>query len=179
VPVLVRYLARVQERVLDDGCEGFQPSNLEVTTIDVGNPAGNVIPARATARLNIRFNPSHTGEALAKWLIDEASAAGEGFSGRIAVIPRISGEAFLTPPGRFTQVLAGAVAAVTGVTPELSTTGGTSDARFIRALCPVVEFGLVGATMHAVDERAPVAEIRALAAIYQRLIGDYFAAFSA
>jgi succinyl-diaminopimelate desuccinylase len=178
VPVLIALLARLQARVLDKGSEGFQPSNLEVTTIDVNNPAGNVIPARATARLNIRFNPVHTGEALAAWLAEEARSAGEGFSGQVRLTPRISGEAFLTKPGDFTAVVAGAVEAVTGVRPELSTTGGTSDARFIRALCPVVEFGLVGATMHAVDERAPVADIAKLATIYERLIGDYFAAFA-
>jgi succinyl-diaminopimelate desuccinylase len=178
VPVLIALLARLQGCVLDEGFEGFQPSNLEVTTIDVGNLAGNVIPARATARLNIRFNPAHTGATLAAWLAEEARLAGEGFSGRVSLTPRISGEAFLTKPGPFTAVVAGAVEAVTGIGPELSTTGGTSDARFIRALCPVVEFGLVGATMHAVDERAPVADIAALTAVYERLIGDYFAAFA-
>ena len=177
LPVLIRFLAAVQARVLDTGVEGFEPSNLEVTTIDVGNTAANVIPARVTARLNIRFNPTHTGAALAAWLADEAKAAGEGFPGRVTVAPRISGEAFLTKPGAFSDLVAGAVAAISGAAPELSTSGGTSDARFIRALCPVVEFGLVGATMHAVDERAPVAEIHALAAIYERLIGDYFSAF--
>jgi succinyl-diaminopimelate desuccinylase len=178
VPVLVSLLAKLLARRLDGGCDGFQPSNLEVTTIDVNNPAGNVIPARAAARLNIRFNPIHTGEALATWLQAEARAAGEGFSGQVSLATRISGEAFLTEPGHFTDLVAGAVRAVTGVTPELSTTGGTSDARFIRALCPVVEFGLVGATMHAVDERAPTAEIAALAAVYERLISDYFAVFA-
>jgi succinyl-diaminopimelate desuccinylase len=178
VPVLVALLARLQGRVLDQGFEGFQPSNLEITTVDVGNPAANVIPARATARLNIRFNPAHSGETLAAWLGEEAGAAGEGFAGKVTLTSRVGGEAFLTEPGPFTAMAAAAVEAVTGVLPELSTTGGTSDARFIRSLCPVVEFGLVGATMHAVDERVPVAEIAALAAVYERLIGDYFAAFS-
>ncbi len=176
VPVLLALLARLQARALDDGFEAFQPSNLEITTIDVGNRAGNVIPATATARLNIRFNPAHTGEALAAWLIEEGRLAGEGFSGSVTVTPRISGEAFLTAPGPFTRLVAGAVEAVSGVKPALSTSGGTSDARFIRTLCPVVEFGLVGATMHAVDERAPVGEIGALSAIYERVIDDYFAA---
>jgi succinyl-diaminopimelate desuccinylase len=176
IPVLVRLLARLQDRRLDDGYEAFQPSNLEVTTIDVGNPASNVIPGRAEARLNIRFNPGHTGASLIAWLRSEAAAAGEGFSGRVSLETRINGEAFLTPTGRFTDLVAGAVESVTGRRPELSTTGGTSDARFIRALCPVVEFGLVGTTMHQVDERAPVADIHALAAIYQRLIETYFAA---
>ena len=177
IPVLVRLLGRLEERVLDDGYEAFQPSNLEVTTIDVGNPASNVIPARATARLNIRFNPSHTGAALSAWLREEADRAGQGFKGKIIVETRINGEAFLTPRGPFTEVVAAAVQTVTGRPPELSTTGGTSDARFIRALCPVVEFGLVGTTMHQVDERAPVAEIEALSLIYERLIEGYFVAF--
>jgi succinyl-diaminopimelate desuccinylase len=177
VAPLIRFLAAVQSRVLDDGHEAFQPSNLEVTTIDVGNPAGNVIPARATARLNIRFNPLHTGASLSAWLAEEARLAGEGFAGKVEIACRISGEAFLTETGDFTRLVAGAVEAVSGATPELSTTGGTSDARFIRALCPVVEFGLVGTTMHKVDERAPVAEIRALTKIYRRIIDDYFAAF--
>jgi succinyl-diaminopimelate desuccinylase len=137
---LIAFLAAVQSRVLDEGYEGFQPSNLEVTTVDVGNPASNVIPARARAHLNIRFNPAHSGASLSAWLQNEAAAAGEGFAGRLILTTRISGEAFLTVPGIFTDVVAGAVAAETGVTPELSTTGGTSDARFIRALCPVVEF---------------------------------------
>ncbi len=178
VPVLIRYLAAVQARTLDDGYQGFQPSNLEVTTIDVGNTADNVIPGQARAKLNIRFNPAHTGASLADWLTAEGAKAAEGSGVTLKVATRISGEAFLTEPGDFVDVVAGAVRAVSGTEPELSTTGGTSDARFIRKLCPVVEFGLVGATMHAVDERAPVAEIRQLAAIYERLIADYFTRFS-
>ncbi|MGA0602442.1 succinyl-diaminopimelate desuccinylase [Caulobacter sp. KR2-114] len=177
VPVLIRYLAAVQDKVLDQGYQGFQPSNLEVTTVDVGNAATNVIPAQATARVNIRFNPGHTGASLAQWLTEEGEKAGAGFAGKVTVKTHISGEAFLTAPGDFTEVVAGAVKAETGVEPDLSTTGGTSDARFIRALCPVVEFGLVGTTMHAVDERAPVSEIRTLTAVYKRLIADYFAKF--
>ncbi len=175
VPVLVRLLARLQARELDRGYEGFQPSNLEITTVDVGNAATNVIPARATARLNIRFNPAHTGKAVADWITGEAQAAGAGFDGRVTVTPSISGEAFLTPPGGFTDLIAAAIFDTVGVTPELSTTGGTSDARFIRAMCPVVECGLVGATMHAVNERVAVADIEALSRIYQRIIERYFA----
>jgi succinyl-diaminopimelate desuccinylase len=177
-PVLVRYLATVEARVLDEGYPGFQPSNLEITSIDIGNPAGNVIPARASARLNIRFNPAHTGDSLSAWLRDEGGASGKGFKGEITVTPRISGEAFLTAPGEFTDLVAHTVEAVTGLKPELSTSGGTSDARFIRALCPVVEFGLVGASMHKVDEHVAVGDIRTLTDVYERLIGDYFAAFS-
>ncbi|MHB8528209.1 MAG: succinyl-diaminopimelate desuccinylase [Caulobacteraceae bacterium] len=177
IPVLVRFLAAVQARVLDEGHAGFQTSNLEITTIDVGNPAGNVIPSRAIAALNIRFNPSHTGESLTAWLAEEAAGAGQEFPGNVHLATRVGGEAFLTAPGRFTDLVAGVVEAVAGVKPELSTTGGTSDARFIRALCPVVEFGLVGASMHKVDEHAPAADIRTLMMIYRRLIDDYFAAF--
>ncbi len=174
VPVLIRLLGALQDRVLDEGYPEFQPSNLEVTTIDVGNPATNVIPAGAKARVNIRFNPAHTGQALADWFQAEAAKAGKDFAGKVSARVEISGEAFLTEPGPFVQVVADACEAVAGRRPELSTTGGTSDARFIRALCPVVELGLVGATMHAVDERAQVAEIRQLTAVYRRLIEDYF-----
>jgi len=173
-PVLVRYLAAVQARVLDTGHPGFQPSNLEVTTIDIGNPAGNVIPARASARLNIRFNPAHSGAALSAWLREAGEAAGKGFAGNVTVTPRVSGEAFLTAPGDFTALVARTVEEVTGVKPELSTSGGTSDARFIRALCPVVEFGLVGATMHKVDEHVAVGDVRMLTDVYERLIASYF-----
>ena len=179
IPVLVALLARLQDRELDQGYLGFQPSNLEVTTVDVGNPTTNLIPATARARLNIRFNPNHRGQDLADWIAEEARLAGEGFQGNVIVRPAISGEAFLTEPGAFTEVVSAAVAEVTGRPPELSTTGGTSDARFIRDLCPVVELGLVGKTMHAVDERAPVAEIHQLQAVYERLISRYFAAFKA
>ncbi len=175
VPVLLRLLLRLQERRLDKGYPEFQPSNLEVTWIDVPNTATNVIPGVARARLNIRFNPNHTGQALADWIAAEAAKAGEGFAGTVAVKPAISGEAFLTERGTFTDLVAAAVADITGAAPELSTSGGTSDARFIRALCPVIEVGLVGKTMHQVDERAPVAEIRTLQQVYSRIIARYFA----
>jgi succinyl-diaminopimelate desuccinylase len=178
IPVLVALLARLTDKELDQGYLGFQPSNLEVTTVDVGNPTTNLIPAVARARLNIRFNPNHKGQGLADWIAEEARTAGEGFQGNVIVKPTISGEAFLTEPGPFTEVISAAVNDVAGAPPELSTTGGTSDARFIRDLCPVVELGLVGKTMHAVDERAPVAEIRQLQAVYERLIARYFAAFA-
>ena len=176
VAVLIRLLAALEARVLDEGYADFQPSNLEVTTVDVGNPTTNLIPAVATARLNIRFNPTHRGADLAAWIQAEADRAAEGFPGTITLTPAISGEAFLTEQGPFTELVAGAVEAVSGQRPDLSTTGGTSDARFIRDLCPVVELGLVGRTMHAVDERAPVEEIRRLQAVYETLIRRYFAA---
>jgi succinyl-diaminopimelate desuccinylase len=177
LPPLIRLLAALQSRCLDEGYPEFQPSNLEVTTIDVGNPATNVIPRMAKARLNIRFNPNHTGATLGAWIEKEAAKAGEGFSGTVKTRIEISGEAFLTERSPFVDLAASAAQTVTGLSPELSTTGGTSDARFIRELCPVVELGLVGATMHAVDERAPVAEILQLTDVYRELIRRYFAKF--
>jgi len=177
VPVLIDILSRLQARVLDDGYEGFQPSNLEVTTIDVGNTATNIIPREAKARLNIRFNPAHKGAELEAWIAETAAAAGQGFKGRVEVKSVISGEAFLTRQGPFTELVAAAIPETTGEPTDISTTGGTSDARFIRALCPVLEFGLVGETMHAVDERVPVSQIRDLQAAYQRIIERYFERF--
>jgi succinyl-diaminopimelate desuccinylase len=177
-PVLIDILARLQARVLDEGYPEFQPSNLEVTLIDVPNTATNIIPGRGRAVLNIRFNPNHTGAALAQWIEAEAQAAAESFRGKVSVDAQISGEAFLTEPGPFTEVVSAAVADVAGKPPELSTSGGTSDARFIRAMCPVVELGLVGKTMHQVDEGAPVEEIRRLQQVYERLIARYFQAFA-
>ncbi|WP_397421628.1 succinyl-diaminopimelate desuccinylase [Phenylobacterium sp.] len=175
VPVLVKLLSALQERKLDEGYAEFQPSNLEVTMIEAPNTATNVIPGVARARLNIRFNPNHTGQQLADWFELEVWRASVGFAGKITVTPQISGEAFLTERGAFTDLVAAAVADVTGAAPELSTSGGTSDARFIRALCPVIEVGLVGKTMHQVDERAPVEEIRTLQKVYARIIQRYFA----
>lgn len=179
VPVLLRLLSALQDRRLDEGYPEFQPSNLEITWIEVPNTATNVIPGVARARLNIRFNPNHTGASLAAWIAGEAENATEGFKGFTTVTPQISGEAFLTEPGPFTDIVAAAVQDVTGSPPELSTSGGTSDARFIRALCPVVEVGLVGKTMHQVDEGAPVAEIGRLQQVYGRLIARYFEKMSA
>lgn len=175
VPVLIRLLSALQSRVLDEGYPEFQPSNLEVTMIEAPNTATNVIPGVARARLNIRFNPNHTGKQLADWFDIEAWRAQGTFPGRITITSNISGEAFLTERGPFTELVSAAVEDVTGAAPELSTSGGTSDARFIRALCPVIEVGLVGKTMHAVDERAPVDEIRRLQAVYARIIARYFA----
>lgn len=173
---LIRMLGALQSRVLDEGYPEFQPSNLEVTMIDMPNTATNVIPGVARARLNVRFNPNHTGKQLADWFDLEAWRASADFKGRITVTSAISGEAFLTERGDFTDLVAAAVADVTGQPPELSTSGGTSDARFIRALCPVIEVGLVGKTMHQVDERAPVDEIRRLQQVYARIIARYFEA---
>jgi len=177
MPVLLRLLNALQTRHLDDGYERFQPSNLEITTVDVGNPTTNVIPAKATTRVNVRFNPAQSGPALAAWFQDEAAKAGEGFAGTVSVRTAISGEAFLTEHSPFVELVASAVRTITSQEPDLSTTGGISDARFIRSLCPVVEFGLVGATMHAIDERVPVTEIEQLTTAYQRIIEGYFARF--
>ena len=169
-PVIARLMTRLNDHVLDDGYEGFPPSNLEITTIDVGNPATNIIPAKATARLNIRFNPNHTGEALMEWLNREAGAVQAETGLRVELEHLCSGQAFLTEPGDFVSAVQDAVEAELGRRPEASTSGGTSDARFIRALCPVLELGLVGQTMHQIDERVPTAELEALTGVYRRVI---------
>jgi succinyl-diaminopimelate desuccinylase len=174
VPILARLVARLADHQLDEGYEAFQPSNLELTTLDVGNTATNLIPAEARGRLNIRFNPNHTGESLMAWLNAEAGRAQAESGLRIELEHLHSGDAFLTQTGPFVTAVQDAVEASTGRRPEASTTGGTSDARFIRAMCPVLELGLVGQTMHQIDERAPVAEIEALAEVYRAVIGRYF-----
>lgn len=160
---LVHMLAELKAMPLDDGNDWFQPSNLEITDLTVGNPATNVIPSRAAARLSIRFNDEHTGQGLA----DRVSAIAQKHGGTAR--PVISGEAFVTPPGEFSQTIAAAVQAETGLVPEASTTGGTSDARFLKALCPVIEFGLCNATMHKRDEAVAIADLDALARIYTRI----------
>ncbi len=173
-PVLAKLLAALDAHVLDDGYPEFPPSNLEITTIDIGNPATNVIPAEARARLNIRFNPTHTGDELIAWLNTMAGEAMAASGLQISLEHLCSGDAFLTEPGPFITGVQDAVESATGHRPEASTTGGTSDARFIRAMCPVLELGLVGQTMHQIDERAPVAEIEALAEVYRTVIRTYF-----
>lgn len=172
---MVALLAALKARVLDEGTAHFDPSTLAVTTIDVGNPATNVIPALARATVNIRFNDIHTGDSLSGWLRNEAARVGAATGVAAEVAVHVSGEAFLTPPGELSDLIARAVEAETGVVPEPSTTGGTSDARFVRSHCPVVEFGLVGKSMHAVDENVEVAQIGALKAVYGRILRDYFA----
>ncbi|MNU42488.1 Succinyl-diaminopimelate desuccinylase [compost metagenome] len=173
-PVVAKLLTRLDAHVLDEGFPEFPPSNLEITTIDVGNPATNIIPAEAKARLNIRFNPTHTGDGLIDWLNREAGALQAETGLRIELEHMCSGEAFLTEPGVFVTAVQDAVEASLGRRPEASTTGGTSDARFIRALCPVLELGLVGQTMHQIDERVPEAELRALTDAYQAVIRTVF-----
>lgn len=172
---MVKLLARLEAEPLDRGTQHFDPSTLAITTIDCGNPAGNVIPARATARINIRFNDTHSGDTLSAWLRHEAEAVAEATGTGIGLRISVSGEAFLTPPGELSAMVAKAVQAETGRKPVASTSGGTSDARFIKDHCPVVEFGLVGKTMHQINERVAVAEIDQLKAIYARILQDYFA----
>lgn len=175
MPAMARLMDRLASHELDQGTDHFDASTLAVVTIDTGNAATNVIPAETHACINIRFNDIHTGEGLSYWLRDEAAKVDAEFGTKTEVKIKISGEAFLTPPGPLSDLVAKAVEAETGVTPELSTTGGTSDARFVKNHCPVVEFGLVGKTMHAVDERVEVAQIVQLKAIYSRILQDYFA----
>ena len=171
IPRLVRMLSALTESKLDDGTTHFQPSNVQVTSVDVGNSATNVIPAEARAAFNIRFNDRHTGKSLEAWLRRAFDAVG----GAYELTLQVSGEAFLTPPGPLSSLIARASKAVTGLEPELSTTGGTSDARFIKDFCPVAEFGLVGQSMHKVDERVSLADLEALTRIYLGVIEGYFA----
>ncbi|TMV94712.1 succinyl-diaminopimelate desuccinylase [Thioclava sp. BHET1] len=172
---LVDLLGKMTAEPLDTGTAHFQPSTLQVTTIDCGNPANNVIPARATATVNIRFNDAHSGASLIKWASDLAQTIARESGVTLTLNPDISGESFLTLPGPFVDLVAQAVADETGVVPELSTSGGTSDARFIKDHCPVVEFGLVGDRMHQIDEQVPIAQIATLKQIYARILKDYFA----
>ena len=172
---MARLMDRLASFELDQGTDHFDASTLAVVTIDTGNPATNIIPAKATACVNIRFNDAHTGAGLSDWLRDVAAEVDGDFGTQTEVKVKISGESFLTPPGPLSDLIGKAVEAETGIAPELSTTGGTSDARFVKDHCPVVEFGLVGKTMHAVDERVEVAQIHQLKAIYERILRDYFA----
>lgn len=175
VTALARIVTALAATPLDQGSDNFQPSNLEFTSFDVGNPAWNVIPARAQARFNIRYNDCHTQNSL-RALIEErvAEATGAAVRARLAWEPS-NADVFLTRPGPFTDLVAEAIRHVTGRRPDLSTGGGTSDARFIVDYCPVLEFGLVGQTMHQVDERTPVADLEALTAIYRAVLERYFA----
>ncbi len=172
---LVKLLTRLEAQPLDQGTDHFDASTLAITTIDCGNPANNVIPAKGTATVNIRFNDLHSGASLSDWLQGHAAAVEAETEVTIALRISVSGESFLTPPGELSALVARAVQAETGRLPEFSTSGGTSDARFVKDHCPVVEFGLVGKTMHQVDERVQVAQIGQLKAIYTRILQDYFA----
>lgn len=175
LPGMVRLMDRLASATLDEGTEHFDPSTLAVVTVDTGNPANNVIPGSCTGCVNIRFNDSHSGASLSDWLEAEAQKVRETFGLKVDLKIKISGESFITPPGPLSDLVAQAVEAETGLTPVLSTTGGTSDARFVKAHCPVVEFGLVGQSMHQVDEHVEVAQIHQLKAIYGRILRDYFA----
>ncbi len=171
VTKLVALLQALKTEVIDEGMEFFQPSNLEVTSIDVGNPAKNVIPGNAEARINIRFNPLHNSADMLAWMQTRCREfLGEGYT----LETRVTGEAFLTQPGAFSALLVDAIKAASGKTPVLSTTGGTSDARFIKDLCPVAEFGTTGFTPHMVDERVKVADLRLLSACYRDALQRFF-----
>jgi succinyl-diaminopimelate desuccinylase len=165
-------LTAINDTPLDQGTIHFQPSTVAITSIDVGNPATNVIPARATARINVRFNDLHTGDDIDAWLRQRCQEAGGSFT----LATDCSGEAFLCPPGRLSERVVRAVFRETGRVPQLSTSGGTSDARFIKDYCPVCEFGMAGATAHKVDENVALSDIETLTRIYETVLLDYFAA---
>ncbi len=175
LPALARLMDRMASHELDQGTDYFDPSTLAIVTMDTGNPATNVIPASCRAAVNIRFNDRHSGESLSEWIRQEISVIETEFGVKTELDIKISGESFITPPGPLSELVAAAVEAETGVKPELSTTGGTSDARFVRNHCPVVEFGLVGQSMHQVDEHVDIEHIRKLKSIYKRVLADYFA----
>ena len=168
---LVKMLSAVLDKPLDDGTEHFQPSTAVVTTIDVGNPVANVIPARAEARINVRFNDLHTGAGVGTLLRPRLDDIG----GDYALDARVSGESFLFPPGPLSNLVAGAVEKVTGKRPEFSAAGGTSDARFIKDHCPVCEYGMTNQTAHKADENALISDIRLLSDIYQSVLDGFFA----
>ncbi len=172
---LVQYLRDLTAQPIDEGTDHFDPSTLQVTTIDCGNPASNVIPAEGRATINIRFNDRHSGASVIDWLRAEADRVAKETGVSFDLQVKVSGESFLTPPGDLSDLVSRAVQTETNRVPVLSTSGGTSDARFVKDHCPVVEFGLVGQTMHQVDERVEIAHIHQLKAIYGRILRDYFA----
>jgi succinyl-diaminopimelate desuccinylase len=174
VPDISRLIVALSDEPLDQGSAQFQPSNLEFTSVDVGNPASNVIPGQARAKFNIRFNDLHTQVTLRELVeVRLTKAAGNRIKARIVWEPSNS-NVFVTKPGAFTDLAVAAIEEVTGRKPELSTSGGTSDARFISSYCPVMEFGLVGQTMHQIDERTPVADLEKLTKIYRGILQRYF-----
>ena len=171
IPRLISMLAALSTPPLDEGTDHFQPSHLAITSIDVGNPVSNVIPARAGAAFNVRFNDLHSGASLEERFRQQCAAVG----GRFDLSIDVSGEAFLTPPGALSEIIVGAVERITGRRPVLDTGGGTSDARFIKDTCPVAEFGLTAEGAHKVDESVAVADVRALVEIYHAILDDFFA----
>ena len=174
VPKIARMLDRLASEPLDDGSEHFEPSTLAITSVDVGNPASNVIPARATARFNIRYNDHHSRETLADWIETHCRRVTDELGGSFELAYRHTGDCFLTEPGPLVDVLNAAIETETGSRADLTTNGGTSDARFIKDHCPVIEFGLVGQTMHQVDERVALTDLETLKAIYGRFLQQYF-----
>ncbi|MBF9051117.1 succinyl-diaminopimelate desuccinylase [Roseobacter sp. HKCCD9010] len=175
MPAVALLAHRLSTHTLDEGTDHFDPSTCAVTTIDTGNTASNVIPAQTRMTANLRFNDTHSGASLTDWLQSEANKVAAETGTTITMEVKISGEPFLTPPGPLSDLVAHAVTVETGQTPTLSTTGGTSDARFVKSHCPVVEFGLVGHRMHQVDERAWIQDIHDLKRVYARVLTDYFA----
>lgn len=174
VPKLARFIDRIANAKLDDGNEHFDPSTLAVTSFDVGNPAGNVIPAKAVAKFNIRFSPVHDRQSLCHWVDGHVEAVRAELGGIWTIDPRRCLDAFITEPGPFVGLVQDAVAAETGVSPKLSTSGGTSDARFIKNYCPVLEFGPTNATIHQTDERISIDELKAAQRVYGRILAAYF-----
>jgi succinyl-diaminopimelate desuccinylase len=174
IVAMVKLLDKLETHQLDVGTEHFDPSTLAITSVDTGNKASNVIPAITKAAVNIRFNDSHSGSSLVAWLKDEIEKISTEYGIKFETDFKISGESFITPPGELSDLISKAVKKELGVTPKLSTTGGTSDARFIKDMCPVTEFGLVGKTMHAVDEKVETKQINQLKEIYSRVLEAYF-----
>lgn len=176
IPRLLNMLRAITAEPLDQGSDHFPASTLAITTVDVGNAATNVIPGSVNAAFNIRFNEHHTGDSLTKWLQTKLDEAADGCDYELSV--RVSGEAFLTPPGPLSTLVSNAIKDVLKTTPKLSTTGGTSDARFIKDACPVCEFGLVGQSMHKADENCTIADLDNLIEIYHRILDGYFSSAS-
>ena len=174
IVAMVKLLDKLESHQLDVGTEHFDPSTLAITSVDTGNKASNVIPAVTKAAVNIRFNDSHSGSSLVSWLKDEIEKVSAEYGIKFETDFKISGESFITPPGELSDLISEAVKKELGVTPKLSTAGGTSDARFIKDMCPVTEFGLVGKTMHAVDEKVETKQINQLKEIYYRILEAYF-----
>ena len=174
LPAMARLIDQLSTSELDQGTKHFDASTVAVVNIDTGNPATNVIPAQSSATVNIRFNDAHSGKSITDWLKLHTDDIINTFGVDINTKIHISGESFITPPGTFSNLVARAVQVETNREPVLSTSGGTSDARFVQHHCPVVEFGLVGKTMHQVDERVEIAHIHKLKSIYTRILSDYF-----
>ena len=172
INTMMKLLGALTAEPMDEGTETFQPSTLTLTSIDVGNETTNIIPGQVRAAFNIRFNDSHSGESLGNWLQETLSAAAGGAHFELDI--KVSGESFVTPPGDLSGLVSEAVEHVTGETPKLSTSGGTSDARFIQSFCPVCEFGMTGQTMHKADERVAIKDLQDLTEIYHRILNRYF-----